>query len=177
MNRWLRRAVRVVLLALLAIVLAYEELQWRLSAVFALLGKLPVFHQIENWVRGLPPYGALAMFVTPSIVIFPFKLLALHWMTGGHPGLGITTILAAKVTGTALVGRIFQLTRGSLLTIGWCQWVFDKVVALREAAYGVWKGMAVVRWWKARWAREKAKGGFWKRKWMALRTRFQRRPV
>ena len=42
MRRWLRRAVRLILLALLALVIAYEELQWRLSAVFALLGKLPL---------------------------------------------------------------------------------------------------------------------------------------
>ena len=172
MKRWLRRATRWVLLALLAVVLAYEEVQWRLSAVFALLGRLPLFHQIEDWARGLPPYGAVALFAVPSVVLFPFKLLALHWLAGGHAALGISTIVAAKVTGTALVGRIFQLTRPALLTIGWCRWIFDRISALREAAYGIWKSMPVVRWWKARWAKEKAKGGFWKRKWLAMRTHF-----
>ncbi|MCX6613372.1 MAG: hypothetical protein NTW74_21300 [Acidobacteria bacterium] len=41
MKRWLRRAVRWILLLLLAVVLAYEEVQWRLSFIFAWLGKLP----------------------------------------------------------------------------------------------------------------------------------------
>jgi len=175
MRRWLRRAVRWLLLALLAVVLAYEEVQWRLSAVFALLGRLPLLHQLENWIRSLPPYGALACFALPSVLLFPLKLLALHWLAGGHPGLGIGTIVVAKVTGTALVGRIFQLTQDALLTIRWCRWVFDKIVKLREAAYGIWKSFPVVRWWRARWARQKAKAGFWTRKWLALRQRFVKR--
>ena len=175
MKRWLRRAVRWLLLLLLAVVLAYEEIQWRLSFVFAWLGKLPVLHSIENWARRLPPYGALALFLVPSVVLFPLKMLALYWLASGQKILGISTIFAAKVMGTALVARIFQLTRGALLTIGWCRWLFDKISALREAAYGVWRSFPVVRWWKARWAKEKARGGFWKRRWIALRERVKPR--
>ena len=167
--------MRLVLLALLALVIAFEELQWRLSAVFALLGKLPVLRSIENWAAGLPPYGALALFGLPTLVLVPMKILAVYWLAGGQKLLGLGTIFAAKVVGTALVARIFQLTRGALLTIGWCRWVFEKICALREAAYGVWKKMPVVRWWKTRWAKEKARGGFWKRRWMALRDRVKKR--
>ncbi|MCX6613371.1 MAG: hypothetical protein NTW74_21295 [Acidobacteria bacterium] len=89
--------------------------------------------------------------------------------------MGLSTIFAAKIMGTALVARIFQLTREALLTIGWCLWLFEKVTALREAAYGVWKSFPVVRWWKSRWAKEKARGGFWKRRWLALRERVKGR--
>jgi hypothetical protein len=166
MKRGLRRAARWVLLAALGIVLAYEELQWRLSFVFKLLGRLPVVHQMEAWASGLPPYGALALFALPSVVIFPFKLLALQWLASGHAVLGIGTIIVAKVMGTALVARIFQLTRESLLTIGWCRWVFEKVTAVRAAAYEIWRGFPIVRWWK------RHRTGFWKRKWLALRERF-----
>lgn len=166
MKRGLRRAARWVLLAALGIVLAYEELQWRLSFVFKLLGKLPILHQLEVWASGLPPYGALALFAVPSVVIFPFKLLALQWLASGHAALGIGTILLAKVLGTALVARIFQLTRESLLTIRWCNWVFEKVTALRSAAYEIWRGLPIVRWWK------RHRTGFWRRKWQALRERF-----
>lgn len=175
MRRWLRRTLRLLLLALLALVIAYEELQWRLSTVFALLGKLPVFRSLENWATGLPPYGALALFGFPTVVLFPLKMLALYWLAGGQKVLGLGTIFAAKVIGTALVARIFQLTRGALLTIGWCRWIYEKVVALREAAYGVWKKMPVLRWWKMRWAKEKARIGFWKRGWIALRSKVKKR--
>ncbi len=173
MKRKLRRILSWPLLALLAIVLAYEEVQWRLSAVFALLGRLPVLHQLETWVRGLPPYGALALFGLPTAILLPLKLLAVYWLTAGHRVLGIGTIFAAKIIGTALVARIFQLTRDALLTIRWCRWVHDKVMALREAAYGIWKSMPVVRWWRARWARMKAAPpGIWRRRWQAFRQRF-----
>jgi hypothetical protein len=176
-NRWLRRASRWILLAVLGLVLAYEEVQWRLSIVFALLGKLPVLRAIESRVKGLPPYGALALFVLPSAILFPLKMLALYWLAGGKKTLGIGTILIAKVMGTALVARIFQLTREALLTIGWCQWLYDKVMSLRQAAYAIWQSLPVVRWWRARWAKEKALGGFWKRRWKALRERFGNRAV
>lgn len=173
MKRRLRRAFRWVLLAALAMVLAYEELQWRLSAVFAILGRLPVLRQIEAWVRRLPPYGALALFALPSLFLLPLKLLALRWLAMGHAKLALSSLVFAKIAGTALVGRIFQLTRPALLTIGWCKWIYDKVMELREAAYSIWRSLPVVRWWKMRWARYKAEHGVEKsylhRQWMALR--------
>ena len=175
MQRSLRRMLSWPLLAMLAIALAYEEVQWRLSAVFALLGKLPVLHQLENWARRLPPYGALALFGVPTAILLPMKLLAVFWLTAGHRLLGLATIFAAKIIGTALVARIFQLTRDALLTIGWCRWTYDKIIALRAAAYGIWRAMPLVRWWRARWARMKAAPpGKWGRRWHAFRQRFKR---
>lgn len=144
MLRWLA-------LFFVAAVLAYEELQWRLSAVFALLGRLPLLHQMENGLRRLPPYGALACFALPSLLLFPLKLLALYWLAGGHPVLGVSTILAAKVAGTALVARIFQLTRPALLTIAWVAWIYTRVLALREAAYALWRSFPIVRWARQHW--------------------------
>ena len=173
MKRRLRRSLSWFLLGALAIVLAYEEVQWRLSAVFALLGKLPVLHQIENWVRRLPPYGALALFGLPTAVLLPLKMLAIYWLAAGDKVLGLATIFAAKIIGTALVARIFQLTRDALLTIRWCRWTYEKIVVLREAAYGIWRRMPIVRWWRARWARQKAQVGPWRRRWLAFRQRFR----
>jgi hypothetical protein len=148
MFRWLA-------LFLVAIVLAYEELQWRLAAVYALLGRLPVFHQLENAFRRLPPYGALACFALPSLVLFPMKLLALYWLGGGYAFLGISTILVAKVAGTALVARIFQLTQPALLTINWVRWIYERLLALRTAAYALWHSLPIVRWARLRWRRLK----------------------
>lgn len=172
MRRWLRRAVRFVLLFVLAIVIAWEEIQWRLAAVFALIGKLPVLRDIEQAVRNLPPYGALVCFAVPILVLIPFKILALKWLATGHATFGLATIVIAKLTSTALVSRIFQLTRPALLTIPWCMWIFDQIMRWRDAAYEVWRGLPVVRWWRARWRRQREKMNFYKMQWLALRHRF-----
>jgi hypothetical protein len=161
----IRRVIRWVLLALVAVVLAYEELQWRLSAVVALLGRLPLLRDLEALVRRLPPYGALALFALPSVLLFPLKLLALYWLAAGKKALGVGLIVAAKFTGTAIVARIFQLCKVQLLTIGWFRWVHDRLLALREAAYGIWRSMPVVRWWRMRKARISA----WTHRWRAAR--------
>lgn len=166
-RRILKRLLTYPLLALAGVALVAEEALWRLSGLLALLGKLPVFRSMEAWLRGVPPLGALALFGVPAVALAPVKLLALYWLAGGHPALGIGAILTAKVTGTALVARLFQLTRPQLLTIGWFAWAFERFMKLRAAAYGLWAESAVGRWWR----RERAKHKGWvRRRWEAARA-------
>jgi len=166
-RRFFKRLITYPLLIIAGVVLLLEEALWRLSAVVALLGKLPVFRALETWLRGVPPLGALALFGFPAIALAPVKLLALYWLAGGHPVLGIGTILTAKVVGTALVARLFQLTQTQLLTIGWFRWLYERVMRLRAAAYGLWANSAVGRWWR----RERAKHKGWvRRRWEAARA-------
>lgn len=167
MRRFLKRLVTYPLLILAGAALLAEEALWRLSGVVALLGKLPVFRSMETWLRGVPPVGALALFGVPAVALAPVKLLALYWLAGGHPVLGIGTILTAKILGTAIVARLFQLTQTQLLTIGWFRWVYERVMRLRGAAYGLWAESVLGRWWR----RERAKHKGWvRRRWEAARA-------
>jgi hypothetical protein len=168
LRRLSKRVITYPLLLLAGIVLLVEEALWRLSGLLALLGKLPVFRAIEAWVRHVPPWGALALFGIPSVALAPIKFLALYWMAGGHPVLGIGTIITAKVTGTAVVARLFQLTQPQLLTIGWFRWSYEKVMALRAAAYGLWWNSAAGRMWRR--IRERNRGWI-RRRWDAVRAR------
>lgn len=172
MRRFLKRLLTPILLVVASIFFLAEELLWRLAALFALLGKLPVFHQLELWIAALPPYGALAIFALPAVALAPVKLLALYWLAGGHPGLGIGTIVVAKVAGTALVARIYQLTRAKLLTLAWFAWCEAKVLALRAAAYGLWRDLPIGRWVIQRWRRWRERGRSWvARRWAAIRRK------
>ncbi|MBY0508210.1 MAG: hypothetical protein K2X03_30125 [Bryobacteraceae bacterium] len=172
MRRWLKRLLTPFLLVAATVFFLVEELLWRLAAVFALLGKLPVFREIEQWIGHLPPYGALAIFAVPALALAPVKLLALYWLAGGHPMLGIGTILTAKVAGTALVARIYQLTRHVLLTLSWFAWCEAQVLALRAAAYGLWRSLPVGRWVTQRWHAWKERGRGWvSRRWAAIRRK------
>lgn len=174
MKRFLKRVITPPLLALVGLVLAYEEIQWRLSFVFAWLGKLPVFKQIEQWVRGLPPYGALALIGAPTLVITPIKFLAVYWIAKGHPISGLAAIVGAKAAGTAFVARMFLLTKPQLLSIAWVKWAYEKVMWVRELAYDVWRKSPMVRWLRPRWQRRKT---MLELRFAAIRQKFSRQVV
>jgi len=170
-RRFLKRAITPPLLALVGLLLADEELQWRLSFVYAWLGKLPVLHQLESWVRRLPPYGALALIGAPTIIIIPTKFLAVYWIAMGHPIAGISTIIAVKALGTAFVARIFLLTKPALLSIAWVKWAYEKLMRLRQAAYDIWRLSPLVRWMRPRWRKRKSMAAT---RFAAIRQHFTR---
>ena len=118
--RRLWRGLRGVLLALAAIVLFVEEWGWRpLTAWAARLARWPPLARLEARIVALPPKAALALFIVPAVALFPIKVLALWLIHLGHATLGILVILAAKLLGTALVGRLFILTEAQLMHFGW----------------------------------------------------------
>lgn len=118
--RALWRALRAVLLVLAALVLAIEEWGWRpLTALAARLARWAPLARLEARIRTLPPAGALALFLVPAVALFPLKLLALWLIHLGRTTLGIAVIIAAKLIGTALVGRLFILTEPQLMRYAW----------------------------------------------------------
>jgi hypothetical protein len=117
---------------LLAAILIFEEWGWEhLAALMAWAGRWPGIRQIERMIRRLPPYGALALFVLPALALLPFKLLALYWLSQGKAALGIGVILAAKLTGTAILARLFSLTQPTLMRLAWFARLFAKWMELK----------------------------------------------
>lgn len=104
----------------IALFLLFEEWGWEpLAAGFAALGRLPVWRQLERLITRLPPWAALLAFGVPMLALFPIKLLALYLFGHGHAGTGLGLLVAAKIAGTALVARLFQLTQPALMQISW----------------------------------------------------------
>jgi hypothetical protein len=114
------RFLRGLLLALAAVVIFIEEWGWRpLTALAARLAKWPPLARLEAVIQTLPPRWALALFLVPAVLLFPVKLLALWFIHQGRTALGLVVIIAAKLVGTALVGRLFILTEAQLLHFAW----------------------------------------------------------
>ena len=114
------RAVRAVLLALAAIVIFIEEWGWRpLTAWAARLAQWPPWARLEARIQSAPPRVAMALFLVPALLLFPIKLLALWFIHKGQAIFGVVVIVAAKVLGTALVGRLFILTESQLVQFTW----------------------------------------------------------
>lgn len=115
-----RRGLRAVLLGIAALILFIEEWGWRpLAACAAWFARWPPLARLEAAIGRLPPWGALVLFVVPAVLLFPVKLAALWLLHEGHAGLGLGIIVAAKLLGTALVGRLYVLTQAQLMQFAW----------------------------------------------------------
>jgi hypothetical protein len=152
-NRYAAGAIKLVkrLLAapfvlLAALIILLEDWLWDdLARLAAAIGQLPVLRSIEAFIAALPPYAALIFFATPSLLLLPVKLAAFYFMSHGQATLGLLTVLAAKVLGTALVARIFTLTRPTLMRIGWFAWLYERFITFKGRIYGAIKATAVYR--------------------------------
>lgn len=140
------RFVAAPFVFLAAVIILLEDWLWDDLARFAAaIGRLPVFRQIEGLIVGLPPYGALAFFAVPSTLLIPIKLIALYFVGHGHAIAGLLTVLAAKIAGTALVARLFTLTRPNLLRIAWFAWTYERFIAFKARIYAAIKATAAYR--------------------------------
>src|SRR5262249_54439763 len=127
-------------------------------------GRLPVFRSIERGIAALPPYAALAVFFAPSLALIPVKLCALWLIAKGHAFLGVTVIVIAKIAGTAVVARLFMLTKPALMKLAWFARLYTRWTAWKDAlvarvrASAAWQaiGRAKVQV-RAAWARLKSR--------------------
>lgn len=103
-----------------ALLLIFEEWLWEaLSGLVGRLAHLVGLDRVEAWIGRLPPYWALAFFLLPSIVVLPAKLVGLSLLAHGQVIASLSVFGGAKLAGTALVARIFKLTKPQLLQLVW----------------------------------------------------------
>ena len=146
---------------LLAVIILFEEWGWEpLQRLLARIGRWPGLRWIEGFVRGLPPWAAVIMFMVPAALLLPIKLLALWAIGRGHLVLGMLVIVAAKVVGTAIVARLFTLTQPALMQLPWFAWAHSHWIRLKQSvlerarASWAWRVACVIkRQWRLRWRR------------------------
>ncbi|HJW12515.1 MAG TPA: hypothetical protein VJ598_12045 [Albitalea sp.] len=160
--RFLWRMLRGVLLALAALVLAIEEWGWRpLTAWAARLAQWPPLARFEARIRSAPPKVALALFLVPAAALFPIKLAALWFIHKGYTFFGVLVIVAAKLLGTALVGRLFIITEQQLIQFRWfaraLQWWRDTKARIKAALLrsSGWQAMQRLRRRWSLWLRRR----------------------
>ena len=167
----IRPSIVFALNVLVALLLLFEEWGWRpLSNLVAQLARFRIWALTELWIAGLPPYGALVALGIPSAILIPAKLFGVYLLALGHVVTAAVVLIAAKLASTALIARIFLLTKPALMQIGWFQRAYDLFVPWQEALFAwirgswVWRYGRVVKW---------RVGGYLKRTWRALRPRLQ----
>lgn len=147
-TRWLRHAAGAVL----GLLILFEEWGWEpLQRALARLGRLPVLRHLESLVARLPPHAALVVFLLPALLLLPVKLAALALIAKGQRLLGLAVIVLAKLLGTAVVARLFTLTRPALMQLPWFarwhgRWLAWKDALLaRVRASWAWRTGRVLR--------------------------------
>jgi hypothetical protein len=136
----LRRAAGAVL----ALLILFEEWGWEpLQRALARLGRLPLLRQLEAFIARLPPAAALVVFLVPALLLLPVKLAALALIAQGQRLLGLAVIVLAKLVGTAIVARLFTLTRPALMQLPWFAHLFGRWTAWKDG---------LLAWVRATWA-------------------------
>src|ERR1044072_6042364 len=174
--KFLKRLLAAPFVFLAAIFILLEDWLWDdLARLAAAIGRLPVFHQIESLIVRLPPYAALCFFGAPSLLLIPVKLAAFYFISDGLPAVGLDIVIAAKVAGTALVARIFNLTRPNLLRNEWFARLYARFTSFKTRLYEAIKSTAVYKVAHKQNLRMRAafkqwrasRRGFWRRRWDA----------
>ena len=160
MRQLIKKLLRALSAILLVPLLLFEEWGWEpLAAMAARLARLPLWARVEQWVRSLSPGGALLAFAVPVLLLFPLKLLALFLFGRGYATGGVLLLVGAKLAGTAVVARLFQLVEPALMRIPlfarwyprWKQWKDRLLAYVRQSA--PWRSVqrfngGLRRWWR-----------------------------
>ncbi len=151
---WLivRTPIVTALQIIAALIVLFEEWGWKpLSELLATLARFAPVAAIERWIARLPPYGALAVFVLPSAFLFPLKFLAMWLLATGKYWTATAVFAGAKVASTALVARIFMLTKPTLMQIGWFARAYNWFIPWKDALFAqiraswVWRYGRIVK--------------------------------
>lgn len=103
-----------------ALLILFEEWGWEpLQAGVARLAQALRLGGLERRIARLPPYVALVVTFVPMLLAVPVKLAAVWLIARGQAWLGLVLIVGVKVVGTAVLARLFALTRPALMRLAW----------------------------------------------------------
>ena len=87
---------------------------------------------MERHIEGFGPRLAFAVLFVPALLLLPVKLGAL-WLVGlGRVVIGLVVLVCAKILGTAVVARLFMLTRPQLMRMRWFAQVYTRWVTWKR---------------------------------------------
>jgi hypothetical protein len=145
-----------------ALLILFEEWGWRpLARGLGRVLRWTALDRLERRIAALGPYVALGVLCVPALALLPIKIGA-WWLIGlGRIMLGLSLLMLGKVLGTAVVARLFLLTRPQLMRLGWFargygRWIAWKrrvVASLLESAGWIAARSLATRvraWWPPR---------------------------
>jgi hypothetical protein len=119
-----------------ALAVLFEEWLWRrTAAALRRLGRWPVVARLERWTRRRSPTAACALFALPVLTTVAAKVAGVALIVGGQAWAGVVLLVCEKIVGTALVARLYQLTRPALNRLPPIAWLDRAVRRIVDAAH------------------------------------------
>lgn len=136
LGTWIAAAIGLMFQVVLALILLFEEWGWRpLADALAWLARFKVWARAERAIASLPPYGAIAVLALPTSVLFPLKLLAVYLVAQGKLVAAGLLFVGAKIASTALIARLFMLTRPALMQLDWFASAYNWIMPWKEEVF------------------------------------------
>jgi hypothetical protein len=136
LGTWVAAAISLVFQVFLALILLFEEWGWRpLADALAWFATFRIWARAERTIATLPPYGALAALVLPTSVLLPLKFLAVYLVANGKIVAAGLLFVGAKIASTALIARLFMLTRPALMQLGWFASLYNWIMPWKDALF------------------------------------------
>jgi len=134
-KRRLKRAFWIVV----ALVFLFESWLWdNVKEWLRALGRAIGVERLEPWLRDLvarmSPPATLALFAVPAMTVFPFKVMALALVAGGHVMTGLIAIFFAKTLALGVTSFLFDICRDKLLEMQWFGRFYAVVLDVRAWA-------------------------------------------
>jgi hypothetical protein len=112
------RVAGLFLLILVALWMLFEDWVWdRIVALMEVAGRLKSINRFETFLAKQNRYLLLAFFTFPFLIMIPAKLYGLFLIASGKVVRGVIIFVMAKALITALVTRLFVISRDKLLKI------------------------------------------------------------
>ncbi len=117
-QRLLKRVIRLILVSLAAIWMLFEDWVWdTIVDLMEELGRLKIINRFEIFLAKQNQYLLLTLFTFPFLIVIPAKLYGLYLIADGKVIRGVTIFIVAETLITALVTRLFIISKDKLLQI------------------------------------------------------------
>jgi hypothetical protein len=114
----LKRVIRLILISLAAIWMLFEDWVWdTIVDLMTEVGRLKIINRFESFLTRQNQYLLLTLFTFPFLIVIPAKLYGLYLIADGKVIRGVTIFIVAEVLITALVTRLFIISKDKLLQI------------------------------------------------------------
>jgi hypothetical protein len=113
-----KRTVRFIFIVLAALWIMFEEWVWdNIMAVMEKIGRLKIINRFDAFLFKLNPYLLLSFFLFPLFIMIPAKIYGLYLIADGKVVRGISIFVLAKGFITAIITRLFFVTKDKLMQI------------------------------------------------------------
>jgi hypothetical protein len=113
-----RRAGRFFFIILAAFWVMFEEWVWdNITAAMEKIGRLKIINRFDVFLVKRNPYLLLSLFLFPFFIMIPAKIYGLYLIADGKAVRGILIFVLAKGLITAVITRLFFITKDKLMQI------------------------------------------------------------